>query len=82
MTATEASRNFADLLNRVASGEEVELTRSGLPVAVIKPTKRPLSSWAELVHFLAAAPPLDEDFADDLIEIRASVGPPRDPWRS
>lgn len=31
MTATEAARSFSDVLNRVASGEVVEVTRSGAP---------------------------------------------------
>ena len=35
MTATEAARSFSEVLNRVASGEVVEVTRSGAPVAVI-----------------------------------------------
>ena len=37
MTATEASRNFSELLNRIAGGERVEITRSGAVIAVIGP---------------------------------------------
>ena len=37
MTATEASRSFSELLNRVQAGEEIEVTRNGAPVAVIAP---------------------------------------------
>lgn len=82
MTATEASRNFSDLLNRVAAGDEVELTRSGAPVAVIKPARSSLISPAELIALLAGGPALDPGFADDIREIRASVAPPVDPWPS
>ena len=39
MTATEAARGFSHVLTRVARGEEVEVTRSGAPVAVIVPPK-------------------------------------------
>ena len=82
MTATEAARSFSDVLNRVAAGEEVEVTRSGAPVAVIGPPKARLVSPAQLHELLAAAPRPDEDFASDLRAIRESVGPPGDPWPS
>ena len=35
-TATEASRNFADLLDAVEAGESVTITRAGRPVAEIR----------------------------------------------
>lgn len=35
MTATDAARCFSEVLNRVAAGEEIEVTRSEAPVAVI-----------------------------------------------
>jgi len=44
MTATEAARSFSEVLNRVNACEEVELTRSGAPFAVIGPPKTRLIS--------------------------------------
>ena len=39
MTATDAARSFSEVLNRVTAGEEIEVIRSGAPVAVISPPK-------------------------------------------
>lgn len=82
MTATEAARGFSDVLNRVAAGEEVEVTRSGAPVAVIAPPKARLVSAARFRDLIATAPHPDEDLADDLRAIRESAGLPDDPWPS
>jgi prevent-host-death family protein len=82
MTATEAARTFSDVLTRVASGEEVEVTRSGAPVAVISPPRARLVSAARLRELLATAPSPDEDFKRDLRALRDAVEPPRDPWPS
>jgi prevent-host-death family protein len=81
-TATEAARTFSDVLNRVASGEVVEVTRSGAPVAVIGPPRaRPISA-ERFRALMAAAPPADEAFARELRDARESVGPPDEPWPS
>jgi len=80
MTATEAARNFSEVLNRVASGEEIELTRSGAPVAVIGPPRARLLSAARLGELLAAAPRPDDGFGEDLRGIRESAGLPADRW--
>lgn len=82
MTATEAARSFSDVLNRVAAGEEVEVTRSGAPVAVIAPPKARLVSAEHFRELMASAPHADEDFADDLRAVRRSAGPPGEPWPS
>jgi antitoxin (DNA-binding transcriptional repressor) of toxin-antitoxin stability system len=82
MTATEAARSFSEVLNRVAAGEEVEVTRSGAPVAVIGPPKARLMSAARFRSLLASAPPPDDDFADDVRAARGAIGPPGDPWPS
>jgi prevent-host-death family protein len=76
MSATEVARRFSEVLNRVGSGEEVEVTRAGAPVAVIAPPKARLVSAQRFRALLASAPPVDEGFADDLRETRRSVGPP------
>jgi antitoxin (DNA-binding transcriptional repressor) of toxin-antitoxin stability system len=82
MTATEAARSFSEVLNRVATGEEIELTRNGAPVAVIGPPQACLLSAARFRELLATAPSPDADFGHDLRDVRQSVGPPGDPWPS
>jgi antitoxin (DNA-binding transcriptional repressor) of toxin-antitoxin stability system len=82
MTATQVARSFSDVLNRVAAGEEVEVTRSGAPVAVIAPPKARLVSAERFRELMASAPHPDEAFADDLRAVRESAGPPREPWPS
>jgi prevent-host-death family protein len=82
MTATEAARSFSELLNRVAAGEEIEVTRSGADVAVISPPKSRLISAERFRELIAAAPPPDDRFLSDARAARRSVGPPADPWPS
>jgi prevent-host-death family protein len=82
MTATDAARSFSEVLNRVAAGEEIEVTRSGAAVAVIAaPTARLIS--AERFHdLIASAPKPDQDFAGDLRALRAAVDAPQASWPS
>ena len=40
MGAYEAKTHFAELLERVAGGEEVTITRHGVPVARVLPVRR------------------------------------------
>jgi prevent-host-death family protein len=82
LSATEVARNFSDVLNRVAAGEEVEITRSGAPVAVLAPARARFLTPERFREVLATAPPVDDRFVADLAEIRASVGPPEERWRS
>ena len=82
LTATEAARSFSDVLNRVAAGEEVEVTRSGAPVAVIVPPKARLVSAERFRELVTSAPPPDDDFARDVAALRDTVGPPGEPWPS
>lgn len=82
LTATEAARSFSDVLNRVAAGEEVEVTRSGAPVAVIGPATARLISAERFRELIATAPRPDDAFADDVRALRASVGPPDESWPS
>jgi prevent-host-death family protein len=83
MSATEVARRFSEVLNRVAAGEEIEVTRSGAAVAVIAPPKVRLLSPERFRELLVSAPPVDEAFAEELREIRRSVGPPDAPtWPS
>jgi prevent-host-death family protein len=82
VTATEAARNFSEILNRVADGEEFEITRNGSPVARLTPAKSRLLSPERFRELMASLPPVDEDFARDLREIRKATEPPTDPWQS
>jgi antitoxin (DNA-binding transcriptional repressor) of toxin-antitoxin stability system len=82
MTATEAARTFSAVLNRVAAGEEVEITRSGAPVAIITQPKARLMSAARFRALIASAPRPDDDFAGDVRAAREAVGPPGTVWPS
>lgn len=82
MTATEVARSFSEVLNRVADGEEIEITRNGRAIAVLRPRKARFLTAERYRELMRSLPEPDEDFARDLREIRASVGPPEDPWPS
>jgi prevent-host-death family protein len=82
MTATETARSFSDVLNRVASGEEIEVIRAGAPVAVIAPARAWLLSAERFRELIASAPPPDEQFATELRALRQTVTPPDPSWPS
>lgn len=91
ITATDARSSLPDLLDRVARGEEVTITRHGRPVAVIvrpdalrtRRAESALAGAAEVRALLVAgrATPLgsiglDEARADELVaEVRAGRNP-------
>jgi len=80
MTATQVARGFSEVLNRVAAGEEVEVTRSGAPIAVIAPPRARFVSAERFRELIASAPRPDEGFAEDVRALRASVGATTEPW--
>ncbi len=82
MSATDAARSFSDVLNRVAAGEEIEVIRSGAPVAVIAAPKSQLLSAARFRELIASAPRPDDDFAADVLGARALLPAAEDPWPS
>jgi prevent-host-death family protein len=82
LSATDVARRFSEVLNRVASGEEIEVTRAGAPVAVIAPPRIRLMDAARFRDLLRSAPPVDDEFAADLRAIRDEVGRPESPWPS
>jgi antitoxin (DNA-binding transcriptional repressor) of toxin-antitoxin stability system len=83
MTATEVSRNFSAVINRVDSGEQIEIVRNGKPIAELRrPSKRRGISGAELKALLKDIPPADEDFARDVEEARRRILAPVDKWHS
>jgi prevent-host-death family protein len=83
LTATEASRDFSRLLNRVGAGEEVEVVRNGVPVVRMRPAGGDAvisaAAWRELI---GSAPGVDEDFEREVREAREEIGPPRPVWPS
>jgi prevent-host-death family protein len=82
MTATQVSRNFSAVLNRVSAGEEIEVTRDGAAVAVLSPPRKYFLSAAEFRELMKSLPPIDEDFARDVMEARRSLRPPESHWPS
>ena len=82
MSATEASRNFSDLLGRVSSGETVNVVRNGVSVAIVVPPARTLTSADAFRQLMTTAPAVDEAFGDDVTAARAGIGPPESPWPS
>lgn len=86
LSATAASRGFADVLDRVEHrGEEFVIERRGRDVAVMVPIRRPTgraSIVGDLIAAVQAAPPSDARFLKDLRAIRSGQGRPRDAWAS
>lgn len=82
LTATEAARNFSDVLNRVAAGEEIEIVRNGATVALLGPPRRRLLSPEAFRELMASAPPIDARFVTNLRRIRAEAGAPESHWPS
>jgi prevent-host-death family protein len=79
MTATEASRNFSDLLDAIERGETVTITRGNHVVAEIRPARR--RTGADLRSALEHVPPPDERFADDIAAALAQISTEgNDPW--
>ncbi len=70
MTATEASRAFAALLDEAERGETVVITRGGRRIAVIGPAT---TSNGDAFRRLLADTPVDDDFAADVLAARSAV---------
>lgn len=70
------------MLNRVAAGEEIEIVRNGAPVAVIGPPRAKRVSAERFRELLASAPPVDEEFAQELRRIGDEAGSVESPWPS
>ncbi len=79
ITATEASRNFSDLLDAIERGETVTITRGNHAVAEMRPARR--RTGADLRAALADIPPPDERFAKDIAAALALISSEgTDPW--
>ena len=77
VTATEASRSFAALLNEVERGETVVITRGGRRIAVIGPSTA--GNGAD-VRALLRVGVVDQDFADDVRAARDAVDDQGPAW--
>lgn len=51
MGTSEAKRHFSQLLARVANGEQIVLSKRGVPVAVLQPVEPVRETIAELKRF-------------------------------
>ncbi len=79
LSATDAARRFSDVLDRVESeGESFVVVRHGRVVATIGPAVA--GTGRALKDVLQKHRP-DPEWAAELRELRAAVGPPSDPWR-
>jgi prevent-host-death family protein len=82
ISATDASKRFADLLDAVEHrGESFTVVRRGRVVATIAPARR--GTGADLKRILREHPP-DPAWAEDLRDLRRFVGnaPMDDPWNA
>jgi prevent-host-death family protein len=78
LSATEAARNFSEILDRVErNGESVVVVRHGRPVATIGPAGA--GTGKALKEMLRKHKP-DPDWADELRELREFIGPSQDRW--
>lgn len=66
ITATEAARNFSNLINRAKyGGEEFVVERNGEPMVEIRAARRK-GNLKDLIELLRNTPLPDPDFADDV----------------
>src|SRR5438105_3501969 len=70
VTATQAARNFANILDKVERGETIVITRDGVPVGRLAPERR---TSAERLKAALRDNPADEGFADDLEAAHAGL---------
>lgn len=77
VTATEASRSFAALLDEAERGQTVVVTRGGRRIASLGPA--PASNGAEVLALLALDT-VDEDFAADVVAGRDAVSSEGPAW--
>lgn len=80
VTATHASRHLPGVLDEVAHGETVTITRSGRAVAEIRPSTR-VSTAGALRQALATLPPLDPDLEADIASATGLLTQDAGPWR-
>jgi antitoxin (DNA-binding transcriptional repressor) of toxin-antitoxin stability system len=84
VSATEASRSFARLLDQVARGSQFVIHRHGKDVCFMSPPPLRGRTAAQSLEILQSRLPvqLDGRFADDLLAIIASESVAPSPWDS
>ena len=82
VSATEASRNFSELLNRIRyRGETFIVMRGGQPICELKPAGPTRFTGADLVTLFRSLPAVDEDFLRAVEEAaRSQPLIPESPW--
>jgi prevent-host-death family protein len=82
LSATEAARNFSDLINRVLyRGEVFVVERGGQPVCRIVPARPSTLTLRDLVQALKTIPKPDPAYWDDVEKINRCQPPlPESPW--
>ena len=81
MTATEASRNFSAMLDLVANGETVRITRGNQILADITPARPRTAADLRAAIDAADLPPLDDGLAADIESALETLKPSADPWQ-
>ncbi|MGH3926926.1 MAG: type II toxin-antitoxin system Phd/YefM family antitoxin [Pseudonocardiaceae bacterium] len=77
-----ASKEFSDVLSRVAAGEVIEIERHGHTVAVIVPPERGLLVGHDLLALIEQLPVADEEFGSDVVGLGELLRAPGEPWPS
>ena len=82
VSATEAARNFSELLNRIRyRGESFIVMRGGQPICELRPAAPTLFTGADLVTLLRSLPEVDEDYLSAVEETaRSQPLLPESPW--
>jgi len=82
LSATQAVRQFSDLLNRVRyRGEEFVIERGGEPVCEIIPARPVTRTVADLVRALRAIPKPDDEYWETVEDLTTHQQPlPPSPW--
>jgi len=76
ISATEAARNFSDLVNRVYyKGESFVVERGGEPVCQISPVGPAKFTGADFVEMLSSLPRPDSGYLDLLEELNQGQQP-------
>ena len=70
VTATQAARTFANILDAVEHGETVVITRDGVPVGRLIPERR---TSADRLKAALRDNPADTGFADDLERVHRDL---------
>lgn len=82
VSATDAARNFSELLNRVKyRGESFIIERSGEPIGELRPAAPTKFTGADLATLLRSLPPVDEEYLDVVEALTRSTSTlPDSPW--